>query len=82
MTMTPIHPMWSDFHDRFWDTYETCDSNAHCPTARQVLHELAFTETELNSSLRLFKSLGAHCDCEILLNLDAGVSPSMAGAAR
>lgn len=70
MTLTPIHPLWSKFTERFWHDYTKCDSSTHCPTARKLLQEMAFTDAETNMTVEFFlKSMGAACDCEILAAL-------------
>ena len=70
MTLTPIHPLWSTFNERFWDAYNNCDENLSCPTARQVLQDMAFSDAEVDRSIAFFRSLGASCDYDILWNLD------------
>lgn len=81
MTMTPIHPLWFNFNERLWDAYNQCDASLHCPTARQVLQEMALTGAEISRAIGLFNSMGVFCDCELLLNMDT-LRPSMAGTKR
>ena len=70
MTMTPFHPLWSKFTDRLWDTYTDCDSSAQFPATRRLLQELGYTDADIKSSISLFRTMGAFCDCHLLHNLE------------
>jgi len=71
MTLTPIHPLWPNFAERFWHSYNKYEAGIQCPTARQVLHEMQLTDSEINSTLVEFflRVMNLACDGEILAAL-------------
>jgi hypothetical protein len=82
--MTPSHPQWQEFADTlagpegcdFKDNPDpakitwTCSGGRECPKARTILQTMGCERGWSEASILFFASQGAHCDCEILFNVE------------
>ncbi len=82
MTMRPGHPRWEEFLERL-ESCEGCNFTQEDPNdaetirwtcqndhrgARAILGTME--EVNVDASIGYFEGAHAHCDCEILFNLD------------